>query len=109
MNITYSNKIKKKLSSPSEIKRAFGTMAKKVQNRLDDISASPNLKVLMQIPSANCHPLSGNKHGEWAVDISANHRMIFEIDHDPVPRKDSGEIETIEVTDVRIIGTTDYH
>lgn len=109
MNITYSNKIRKKLSSPSEIKKAFGTMAKKVQNRLDDIIASPNLKVLMQIPSANCHPLSGNKDGEWAVDISANHRMIFEINHDPVPKKDNGEIEIIEVTDVRIIETTDYH
>lgn len=109
MNITYSNKIKKKLSSPSEIKKAFGTMAKKVQNRLDEIIASPNLKVLMQIPSANCHPLFGNKIGEWAVDISANHRMIFEINQDPVPKKDNGEIETIEVIDIRIIETTDYH
>jgi proteic killer suppression protein len=109
MNITYSNKIRKKLSSSSEIKRAFGSMAKKVQTRLDDITASPNLKVLMQIPSANCHPLSGNKDGEWAVDISANHRLIFELNHDPVPMKDNGEIETIEVTDVRIIETTDYH
>jgi proteic killer suppression protein len=109
MNITYSNKIRKKLSSPSEIKKAFGTMAKKVQNRLDDIVASPNLKVLMQIPSANCHPLSGNKNGEWALDISPNHRMIFEINHDPVPKKDNGEIETIEVIDIRIIETIDYH
>jgi plasmid maintenance system killer protein len=109
MDITYSNKIKKKLSSPSEIKKAFGTMAKKVQSRLDDIIASPNLKVLMQIPAANCHPLSGNKSGEWALCISANHRMIFEINHDPVPKKENGEIETIEVTDIRIIETTDYH
>jgi len=109
MEITYSNKIKKKLSSPSEIKKAFGTMAKKVQSRLDDIGASPNLKVLLQMPAANCHALSGNKNGEWALDISANHRMIFEINHDPVPTKDNGEIETIEVTDIRIIETTDYH
>jgi plasmid maintenance system killer protein len=109
MEITYSNKIKKKLSSPSEIQQAFGTMAKKVQSRLDDISASPNLKVLMQIPAANCHPLSGKRSGEWAVDISGNHRMIFEIDHDPIPRKDNGEILAIEVTDIRIIETTDYH
>lgn len=109
MKITYSNKIKKKLSSPSEIQKAFGTMAKKVQSRLDDISASPNLKVLMQIPAANCHPLSGKRSEEWAVDISGNHRMIFEINHDPIPKKDNGEILTIEVTDIRIIETTDYH
>jgi plasmid maintenance system killer protein len=109
MEIAYSNRVKKKLSSASEIKKAYGTMAKKVQNRLDEIKASPNLKVLMQIPAANCHALSGNKDGEWALDISANHRMIFEIDHDPVPKKDNGEIETVEVTDVKILDTTDYH
>lgn len=110
MKIVYSsNKVKKKLSSSSEIKKAFGTMAKKVQSRLDDITASPNLKVLMQIPSANCHPLSGNKNGEWAMNISVNHRMIFEINQIPIPRKENGEIETIEVTDIRIIETTDYH
>lgn len=109
MEITYSNKIKRKLNSSFEIKKAFGTMAKKVQSRLDDISASPNLKVLMQIPAANCHALSGNKHGDWALDISANHRMIFEINHDPVPKNENGEIETIKVTNIRITETTDYH
>lgn len=109
MDITYSNRVKKKLSSASEIKKAYGTMAKKVQNRLDEIKASPNLKVLMQIPAANCHALTGNKDGEWALDISANHRMILEISNDPVPKKDNGEIKTVEVTDVRILDTTDYH
>lgn len=109
MKVTYSSKIKKKLSSPSEIKKAFGTMARKVQSRLDEIEASPNLKVLMQIPSANCHALLGSKAGEWALNISVNHRMIFVLDHDPIPRKDTGEIETIKVTDIKIVETTDYH
>lgn len=84
-------------------------MAKKVQTRLDEITASPNLKVLMQIPAANCHALSGNRIGEWAVDISLNHRIIFEINHDLVPKKDNGEIDTIMITDIRIINSTDYH
>lgn len=110
MDISYgSNKIKKKLSSLVEIKKAYGTMAKKVQMRLDDIKSSPNLKVLMQLPAANCHPLSGDMKDEWALDISGNHRMIFDINHNPIPEKDTGGIETIEVTDIRIIETRDYH
>lgn len=109
MNITYSNKIKKKFSSPVEIRKAFGSMAKKVQARLDDIEASPNLHVLTQIPAANCHPLSGDRDGEWAVNISPNHRLIFEIDNDPIPLTSTGEIDKVRVTDIRIIGTTDYH
>ncbi|MCW2259490.1 MULTISPECIES: type II toxin-antitoxin system RelE/ParE family toxin [Sphingobacterium] len=109
MSITYSNKIKKKFSSAAEIKKAFGAMAKKVQARLDDIEASPNLNVLTQIPAANCHALSGNRDGEWAVNISPNHRMIFEIDNDPMPLTLTGEIDRIKVTDIRIIDTIDYH
>lgn len=109
MNVIYSSKIKKKLSSPAEIKKAFGTMAKKVQSRLDDIQAAPNLKVLVQIPAANCHPLMGQKQGGWALNISPNHRMIFEINHNPIPRKETGVIDTIAVTDIKILETTDYH
>lgn len=42
MKISYStNKLKKQMSSASEIKKAFGVNAKRVQSRLDDITASP--------------------------------------------------------------------
>lgn len=97
------------MGSASEIKRAFGTNAKKVQQRLDEMEASPNLAVLQQIPAANCHPLKGNMLGEWAVDISGNHRIIFEPDHVPVPKKENGEVESIAITDIKIIKTGDYH
>lgn len=110
MEIEYSsNKLKKQLSNASEIKRAFGVNANRVAARMDDIKASPNLAVLMQLPAANCHPLSGNKKGEWAVNISANHRLIFEIANDPIPIKEDNSIDTIKVTDIRILETTDYH
>ncbi|HAL82479.1 MAG TPA: killer suppression protein HigA [Mucilaginibacter sp.] len=110
MKIFYStNKLKKQMSSASEIKKAFGVNAKRVQSRLDDITASPNLAILMQLPAANCHRLTGSRQGEWAVNISANHRMIFEIANDPVPMDEEDRIETIKVTDIRITTTTDYH
>ncbi|MDH7462600.1 hypothetical protein QEG73_14985 [Chitinophagaceae bacterium 26-R-25] len=110
MEIDYSsNKLRKQLSDASEIKKAFGVNAKRVSARLDDIKSSPNLAVLMQLPAANCHPLTGDKKGKWAVDISANHRMIFEIANDPVPLKEDEGVDTIKVTEIRIINTTDYH
>ena len=110
MNIRFSsNKLMKQLGSSTEIKKAFGTNAKRVQSRMDDIMSSPNLKVLMQIPAANCHMLSGDRKGMWALNISANYRLIFEIDHDPVPKKENEEIDTILITDIKIIETTDYH
>jgi proteic killer suppression protein len=110
MNITYrSNKLQKQLSNATEIKKAFGQMAKKMSSRLDDIISSPSLAVLMQIPAANCHPLTGDRIGEWAVNISGNHRLIFELDHDPVPKKSDEGIDTRQITDIIITGTEDYH
>lgn len=110
MNIKYkSSGLRKQLENATEIKKAFGVNAKRVATRMADIIASPNLAILIQIKAANCHPLTGDKKGEWAVDISANHRMIFEIDHDPIPIKQDGGVECILVTDIRILSTKDYH
>jgi proteic killer suppression protein len=63
----------------------------------------------MQLPAVNCHALSGDRKGEWAVTISANHRLIFEIAHEPIPLKGNDSVDAIRVTDIRITGTTDYH
>jgi plasmid maintenance system killer protein len=110
MEIEYStNKLKKQFSNASEIKKAFGVNAKRVSSRIDDIITSPNLAVLMQLPAANCHPLKGNNQDKWALDISANYRLIFEIVNNPIPLKEDGGINTIKVTHIRIVETTDYH
>nr|WP_250685687.1 hypothetical protein [uncultured Sediminibacterium sp.] len=110
MNVRFgSNKLTKQLGTATAIKSAFGLMARKVSARLDDIRAAPNLAVLMQLPQAGCHPLKADRAGEWAVSISVNHRMIFKIDHYPVPVDDNGLINTIVITDIVITGTEDYH
>ena len=110
MKIKYrKNKLKKQLSNASEIKKAFGINAKRVASRLDDIEASPNLAVLLQIPTANCHPLSGDRRGEWALDISSNYRLIFEITHNPIPETEDGSINIHLVTDICILEIVDYH
>ena len=110
MEICYgNNKIKKQLSSATEMKKSFGAIAPRVSSRLDEIRSSPNLKTLMQIPAANCHQLTGDRKHEWAVDISRNHRLIFEIWQDPIPKTTNNEIDTIRVTEVQITKTEDYH
>jgi plasmid maintenance system killer protein len=110
VRISYkSNKLKKSLTEAKEMQKAFGDMAKKVNQRMKELSASDNLQVLKSIPAANCHELRGNRKGEFAVDISANYRIIFVPDHDPIPHMDDKSIDCIEITDIRILGTEDYH
>ena len=112
MTIEYANnRLEKQLNDATETKRAFGKMAAKVSQRIDEIRSFDNLHLLMKLPAAKCHALTGNRKGEWAVTISGNHRMIFVIANSPVPKKDndSNSINTEKVTAIKIIGTEDYH
>lgn len=110
MKIEYkNNRLSRQLSNASEIKRAFGEMAKKVSTRMSEMIAAPNLSIFIQLPGPKCHALQGERLGEWAVSISPNHRLIFEIDHDPIPLNTDGSIDIRNVTDILITGTEDYH
>ncbi len=110
MYIHYQKKkLQKQLSDASEIKRAFGVMAQRVSQRLTEIRASPSLAILMTIPKANCHLLTGDKNGEWALDVSHNFRMIFEIAHETIPLNEDGSIDATAVTEIRILKIEDYH
>lgn len=110
MKISYkSNKLEKSLTQAKEIHKAFGTMAKKVNQRMMELRAASNLEVMKTIPAANCHELKGDRQGEFAVDISGNFRLIFKPDHNPVPRKEDKSIDCIKVTDIQILDIGDYH
>lgn len=97
------------MTEAKEMKKEFGTMAKKVNQRMMELESSPNLEVMKSIPTANCHKLTGDRKNDFAVDISGNFRLIFRPDHDPVPLKDDRSIDCIKVTKIQIRGTEDYH
>lgn len=110
MKITYkSNKLKKQLTNPADMQKAFGSMSTKVNQRMKELLAANNLEIMKTIPAANCHELKGNRKGEFAVDISKNYRLIFKPDYNPVPRKEDNSIDCIRITDIQILGTEDYH
>ena len=110
MKIEYkSNKLRKQLGTSSDIKRNFGVLAKRLSSRLDDIQASPTLAVLIQIKAADCHALFGDRKGQWSIVLSGNYRLIFELDHEPLPVTEDGSVDTKFVTDINIIEITDYH
>jgi len=89
--------------------QSFGTMARKVNQRLMDLSAAPNLSLLRTLPALRCHELSGARKGALAVDVSGNYRLIFVPDHDPVPEKKEGGLDWSRVTQIRILSIEDYH
>ena len=110
MNLAYkNNKLQKSLTDAREIQKSYGTMARKVAQRMEQFLAAPNLAILMALQGANCHPLKGDRNGEWVVNISGNYRLIFEINQNPIPANEDGSINTNLVTDIRIMGKDDYH
>lgn len=110
MKISYkSNKLEKQLTNPKKMRKAFGVTAKKVNQRMKDLSGAETLAVMRKLPAARCHELSGDKNGLLAVDVSGNYRLIFEPNHIPPPEKEDGGLDWQQVTKIKILSVEDYH
>lgn len=110
MEISYKNKkLEKQLTDPIAMVKTFGQLAKKINQRLRDLSAAENLSVIRNLPAARCHELNGERNGELSVDVSVNYRLIFEPKHDPIPKKDDGGLNWNAVTSIQINEIQDYH
>jgi proteic killer suppression protein len=87
----------------------FGTEQWKVlSRRLVSLRAAPTLAHMRGVPG-DCHPLGADRAGEFAVDLRGPYRLIFEPDHDPVPRLDDGGVDISKVTNIKIKKVDDYH
>jgi plasmid maintenance system killer protein len=110
VEISYkSRKLEKQLNDLKEMKKSFGDLARKVNQRIKELTAADNLAIMRTIPAARCHELTGDHKGELAVDVSGNYRMIFEPIHNPIPIKEDGGLNWEEVTKIQINAIEDYH
>lgn len=71
-------------------------MANLIHQRVDQICAAESIEELVEYSIGRCHPLAGNRKGEYAMDLVHPHRLVFE--------QVKGKIEV-----VRIINIEDYH
>ena len=52
--------------------------------------AARDIEEFRRLPALRCHPLTGDRAGQWAVSLSGFHRLIFTLEGDRL------EIATIE-------------
>ena len=110
MNVYFkSKKLGKQLTVPVQMQKAYGQMARKVDQRLEELKAANTLADMRMIPGARYHELSGQREGQLAVNISGNFRLIFIPEHEPIPEKDDGGLDWDAVIDIKIIEVVDYH
>ena len=67
---------------------------------------------LSQVPTTppeRRHQLTGNRDEQYAIDIDRQYRLVFIPDHDPIPRRPDGGVDTDQVTAVVITEVIDYH
>jgi proteic killer suppression protein len=77
---------------------------------LDDLKDSPNLDIVRQfLPQARLHLLTGNRKGQYAMDLKHPKRLIITPDHDPLPELPDGGTDLGKVTKVLVIEIEDYH
>lgn len=101
--------MQKSASSDQSGIRAFGKPSWEVlKSRLGSLLAAPTLSDLDKVPG-NCHQLSGNRSGQFAMNLKGPHRLVFKPDHSPVPRLPDGGIDRSLVTDIVILEMVDYH
>jgi plasmid maintenance system killer protein len=104
-----SKKLAKQFADEKAIKRAFGDMAKGIIARLADLEAVDTLADMRMLPGAQCHELSGDYFGYFAVKVSPNYRLIFCPTEQPPPTLADGGIDWSAIAAITIIEIADYH
>ena len=98
MEIKYKNRNLKKICTNADIaRRNYGEqMAKKIHQRIDNIIAADSVEMLVLCRLGRCHPLHGDRKGQYSMDLIHPYRLIF-------TRVDN-EIQIVEVQEI-----VDYH
>lgn len=84
-------------------------MAKTIMKRLAVLRAARNLGLVPSTPPDRRHQLRGDRDEQFAVDLVHPQRLVFETNHDPIPRKEDGGIDLEQVTAIMITDVIDYH
>lgn len=111
MKISFvTKKLERQLSGEKEMKKAFGHVMPALKLRLSLLRSVSNLSEVPHTRPEGRHLLHHDWSGHFAVWLSANYRLIFRPDHDPVPlSEDGGGFDIHAITAVEIAAIEDYH
>ena len=103
------HKLEKSCASDKAGQRRWGSDHwKLMRRRLASLGAAPTLAAMDGVPG-QCHQLTGDRNGEFALHLWGQFRLIFVPDHEPIPALDDGGIDRALVTKILITEVVDYH
>lgn len=108
MDISYANRDLEVLCTDArQAKKQLGAKGfEKLKRRLADCLAAANVRALV---AGRPHPLTGDRAGEFAIDLDGGRRLVFAPNVEPVPEDSNGAIAWAQVTAIRIVFIGNYH
>lgn len=104
-----TRKLERSLNTDKGIVKNYGTLAKKIKLRIQQLNAAATLADIATLPALRLHQYIGKRKGTWSIDIHENWRICFQIDHDPLPTLEDGGVDLDEVTAIKISSVEDPH
>ncbi len=105
-----TKKLQKICSIKSEaIKKLNAKMAQKLQQRMMELSAADSLADVSTLRPTRCHPLKGNRSGQFSVDLDHPFRLIFIPATDVITEKNSAMLDLSQIDAIEIIDILDTH
>jgi proteic killer suppression protein len=62
------------------VKAYSDQVARKYVERINIIKHTSGIDELQRLPGLECHPLKGDRSGEWAVKLTGFYRLIFTLE-----------------------------
>lgn len=111
MDIVFrTKKLQKICNNRKLLIKEFGKeQAEKVGQRLDELRAADCLQDISYLPPPRYHELTGNRKGQFSVDLKQPYRLIFEPAESPVSLRGDGGIDLEHVHSIKILEVEDTH
>jgi len=78
-----TNKLEKCFKESRQASKEFGDkVARKYIQRINIIKSAKNLDAVKKLPGLRCHPLKGDRKGQYAVNLTGFYRLIFTVEGD---------------------------
>ena len=105
-----TRKLEKAFNAADALRKTYGArMARVIMMRMAVLRAARSLALVPTTPPDRRHQLSGGRDEQFAVDLVQPYRLVFEANHEPVPREEDGGIDTQQVTAITLLDVVDYH
>ena len=111
MDIAFTNsRLRTVFNSEAKLCQKYGQRnARLIMRRMVVLKEAPTLADVSHQRPVRRHQLTADRQDQFAVYVEHPKRLIFELNHSPLPRAEDGGIELSQVTAITILGVEDYH